>query len=182
MQPPEIIENEESMPVIAVTVEVVKPRGWKEYMYAKFLTPILNQFRQGVSAEKLAMAFAIGAVIGFFPIIGTTTFLCTVFSIKLRLNLPVVQLANHLVFVPFLLIFIPMLNLGAYIFHQPELKNAAQIIAMFKDAPWHALRFFIFDVLRAVVVWAAIVPALGVGLYFSLKFIFGKMGRKAANQ
>jgi len=181
MYQPENIENEELYPVIEVAAPVKKRGRVWEYCYTKILTPILNQFRQGVSAEKLALAFSIGAVIGFFPIIGTTTFLCTVFSVKLKLNLPVVQLANHLVFVPFLLIFIPMLNLGAYIFQQPELKNASQIVEMFKDSPWHALRFFLFDVLRAIAVWAAIAPVLGIGLYFSLKYIFGKMARKKSS-
>lgn len=52
-------------------------------------------------------------MIGIFPVIGTTTMLCLVVSLGLRLNPVAIQLTNWLVYPAQLLLIIPFVTLGS---------------------------------------------------------------------
>src|SRR5256885_328582 len=64
----------------------------------RIIAPILAQLRQGITPEKIALTLALGAALGIFPILGASTLLCAIAGIWLRLNQPVIQLTNYLVY------------------------------------------------------------------------------------
>lgn len=57
--------------------------------------PVIKLLKQGMTPEKLAFTVAIGAVLAVFPVLGSTTILCTLAAMVLGLNLPVIQVGRH---------------------------------------------------------------------------------------
>jgi uncharacterized protein (DUF2062 family) len=55
---------------------------------------VVVQLRQGVTADKIALTLAIGLILGLFPIFGTTSALCVLAALWLKLNQPIIQLVN----------------------------------------------------------------------------------------
>ena len=58
----------------------------------RWLKPVIQLLRQGVSPEKIALTIALGIILGVTPVLGSTLLLCTLAAIVLRLNLPAIQL------------------------------------------------------------------------------------------
>ena len=49
----------------------------------------------GLSPETIALIFALGLVLGVFPVFGVPTVLCSIAAIVFRVNLPAIQLVNQ---------------------------------------------------------------------------------------
>ena len=62
------------------------------------LVPIVDLLRQGITPEKIALSIALGAVLGIFPVLGSTTLLCAAAAFILRLNMPAIQVVNFLIY------------------------------------------------------------------------------------
>jgi len=62
------------------------------------LVPIVDLLRQGITPEKIALSVALGAVLGIFPVLGSTTLLCAAAAFILRLNMPPIQVVNFLIY------------------------------------------------------------------------------------
>ena len=77
---------------------------------------IADLLKQGITPEKIALTVALGAFIGTIPMLGTTTILCTVVALALRLNLPAIQMVNGIVYPLQLILLIPFYRLGAWLF------------------------------------------------------------------
>ena len=60
------------------------------------IDPIALQMTQGITPEKIALTLAVGSALALFPIFGTTTLLCLLAGVLLRLNQPIIQLVNML--------------------------------------------------------------------------------------
>ena len=95
---------------------VVPEATQKESFWRRRVTsPLLALLRQGATPDKLALAVAIGFVLGVFPILGTTTLLCVLVAATLRVNQVATQVGNGLAY-PFLFILIiPFVRLGEWI-------------------------------------------------------------------
>lgn len=61
----------------------------------RVVSPLVNQLRQGITPEKLALTIALGGLIAVFPILGSATILCGFAAVALRLNQPIIQLVNY---------------------------------------------------------------------------------------
>lgn len=71
---------------------------------------------QGISPRRLALTLALGFAIGCIPVIGLPTVVCAVLALALRLNLPAIQAANYAA-MPFqLLLVLPFVRLGEWLF------------------------------------------------------------------
>ena len=70
----------------------------------KITLPLINLLKQGLSPSKLALVIALGMTLSVFPLLGTTTLLCTLVALFLHLNLPAIQVANYMAF-PLQIIF-----------------------------------------------------------------------------
>ena len=84
---------------------------------------LFEQLRQGVSPEALSLTVVLGLVIGTIPILGSTTMLCAGAAILLRLNQPLMQAINYLVYPLQLLLYVPLLMMGARML-DPTLTDA----------------------------------------------------------
>ena len=63
--------------------------------------------KQGLSPFKLALVIALGITLSVFPILGTTTVICTLVALLFHLNLPAIQLANYAAFPLQVILFFP---------------------------------------------------------------------------
>ena len=91
------------------------------FFHRKLVLPVINLLRQGITPEKIALSLAIGICLGVFPLLGSTTILCTLAAILFRLNLPAIQLVNYFVYPLQLALLIPFIRLGeALLGAQPQ--------------------------------------------------------------
>lgn len=149
-----------------------------ENRFSRFLdrtlvTPLVNFLRQGLSPQKLALCVSLGVVLGTFPILGSTTLLCTAAAIVLRLNMPAIQLVNYFVYPLQLLLFIPFIRAGELLFDQiPIPLDLPLIFQMLESDLIGTIKFLWWTNMRAIVAWFITVPPLGFVLYHLLVPIF----------
>jgi hypothetical protein len=72
--------------------------------------------RQGISPRRLALTLALGFAIGCIPVIGIPTVLCAALALILGLNQPAIQAANYAAMPLQLLLIVPFMRLGKWIF------------------------------------------------------------------
>jgi len=87
------------------------------WLYRRIALPIFALLRLGATPEKLAWSIAVGLLIGINPIIGSTTILCLAVAFLFRLNVAASQVGNHIVYPLELLLVIPLIRLGSFVFH-----------------------------------------------------------------
>ena len=111
-----------------------------------------------MSHQKIALCIALGIVLGIFPIIGTSTLLCTVAALTLRLNLPIIQIVNYAVYPLQIVLLAPFLGVGNWLFGgQRELNFGKEMIAQMQNDPWGSI----------VKLWDLILYAVGAWMIFS---------------
>ncbi len=140
---------------------------------ARLIDPVLQLLMQGITPEKLAISMALGAVIGVIPLLGTTTILCTITAIVLRLNLPAIQAANWSVYGLQLLLLLPLMRAGDMLFGvEPLTFSPPELIEMFRTDFWGSVQDLWRTTLHALTIWGlASIPAVLV-LYSILKPLF----------
>ena len=72
--------------------------------------------RQGISPRRLALTIALGFAIGCIPVLGVPTVLCAVLALLLKLNQPAIQAANYAAMPLQLILIVPFMRLGKWIF------------------------------------------------------------------
>lgn len=95
--------------------------------------------RQGVSPRRLALTLALGFAIGCIPVVGIPTLLCAALALALRLNLPAIQAANYAA-MPFqLVLIVPFVRLGGWLFNSSPIR-VSQIAALLLISPTEMIR------------------------------------------
>lgn len=129
----------------------------------------MAQLRQGTSPSRIALTVVVGVALGLFPILGTTTVLCLIAGICIRLNQPILQLVNWAVSplqIPAIYFFIRM---GERLTGAAPLSFAiSELLRRFRAAPLQFLQQFGWTGLRGILAWALIAPALSLLLYWTL--------------
>lgn len=143
---------------------VVEP-GWRQ----RVLDLILAQLRQGITAEKIALTLAIGLILGIFPIFGSTTALCVLAGLWLKLNQPLMQLVNWLAAplqLPGIYLFV---RLGERLTRSPPVHfSITGLVQQFRAAPLQFLQQFGMTGLRGVLGWLLIAPPVAAVVYVTL--------------
>ncbi|MDB4890036.1 MAG: hypothetical protein JWL61_1891 [Gemmatimonadetes bacterium] len=147
-----------------------------------FRDAVRRELSKGLSPDKLAFTIAIGFVIGVFPILGTTTALCVVVAVALRLNHPVIQAANYLASPIFVVLLVPFLRLGAWLSNDAALPlDYAALKAVFARG-WFAAIAQLWSLLfHGVVAWLLVAPVLVGVLYFCLRPLTRRWAIKPAS-
>lgn len=142
----------------------------------RILRPIMGFLKAGIGPGQLAVAFALGMVVGIIPVIGVTTLLCTILAFTFRLNMPVLQLANYTVFPLQLLLFIPFFQLGGYLFEPLQIPaSVAEISEMLQADFFGAVQLFWFANLQALLVWLLLAVPLFLILYGIFRLVFRRI-------
>lgn len=135
-------------------------------IYRKLIHPFVLLLKQGVSPEKIALTIALGISLGVIPVIGSTTMLCTLAAVALRLNLPAIMLVNSVVYPLQLMFLVPFLRAGAWLFRVEGPKlTIVQIFKMIRANVWHATVTLFSATMHALVVWLIAGCAAGTLIY-----------------
>ena len=77
---------------------------------------IATWLRMGMSPRRLALTLALGFAIGCLPMVGIPTAICALVAITLKLNVPVIQAANYAAMPLQLMLMLPFVRLGGWMF------------------------------------------------------------------
>jgi uncharacterized protein (DUF2062 family) len=123
-------------------------------IHRKLIQPFIELLKQGVTPEKIALTIALGISLGVIPVIGSTTMLCTLAAVTLRLNLPAILLVNGVVYPLQLMLLVPFLRAGAWIFRVDSPKlSIGQIFNLIRANVWHATTTLWIATMHALVIW-----------------------------
>jgi uncharacterized protein (DUF2062 family) len=136
------------------------------FFQRKISIPLKNLLKEGITPERLALSLSCGVTIGSFPVVGSTTAICIVIALALRLNLLAILLGNWLAYPLQLMLIFPFILLGDNLFGSPASSNPQSIAALFRSDMMDALRMSSVAVFHAAVAWAVIAPFALACLYF----------------
>jgi len=150
-------------------------------IYRRLVQPFIDLLRQGVTPEKIAFTVALGISLGVIPVIGSTTLLCTLAAVALRLNLPAIMLVNGVVYPLQLTLLVPFLRAGAWIFHVDGPKlSIGQIFNLIRTDVWHAITTLWIATMHALVVWLMVGCAVSGVVYLILAALLKRFWAKPA--
>lgn len=160
------------------------PRGARavagSFWQRRVRDPILAQLTQGVTPQKIALTLALGGVLGIFPILGASTLLCAAAAFALRLNQPIIQLLNYLMYPLQVLLLIPFYRAGEALFGATPvpIADVADLVRRFGAGPWQ----FVLDYgrvgLYGIVAWSLVAPATAILAYAALRPLLVSLARR----
>jgi uncharacterized protein (DUF2062 family) len=149
--------------------------------FKKIFLTVLALLRQGVTPEKIALSIALGATIGVFPVLGSTTLLCAAVALLLRLNVPIIQLVNYLIYPIQLLLFLPFLQAGSRIARAaPVTLSMQQVFSMMQSDPWRLIKILWIASVGAMALWLMLSPFVIAAVYFTLAPAFRRLRSRIA--
>ena len=161
-----------SPPAVMDAAPAVRPSFWQR----RVVGPIVAQLRQGITPEKIALTIALGLVLGIFPILGSTTLLCGLAALWLRLNQPAIQLVNYFAYPLQLALIIPIYRAGEMLFRQPPTPLSIPLMfERFSADFWQFLRDYGMIAVHGIVVWTLLAPLAVTALYFTLRPVLRQM-------
>lgn len=141
----------------------------------KIISPLIDLLKQGLSPTKLALVIALGMVISVFPIVGTTTLLCTLAALLFRLNLPAIQLANYMAFPFQIILFFPFLEIGERVSGK-SLENISEstLVSAFSADFFQAISELSQYLVLACFGWALASIPLFYILFYTFRVVFNR--------
>jgi uncharacterized protein (DUF2062 family) len=146
----------------------------------RIAAPVLEQLTQGLSPDTIALTVGVGLAIAVIPIVGVTTILSFLAAWALRLNQPIIQAINWSSYALQLLLILPFIRLGEWIFRAPRLSlSLEELVAMGKADPLGTIPLLGATAAHAVVAWIAVVPLIVAAAYFATRPLFRSLARRA---
>ncbi|WP_028080989.1 DUF2062 domain-containing protein [Solimonas soli] len=151
--------------------------GPQDFWRRRVVEPIVAQLRQGISADSIALTLALAAVLGVFPVFGATTFLCVIAAIWLRLNQPLMQLANYLLTPLHLALLLPFYRAGETLFRQEHVPilSVGDLAARFEAGPRQFLVDYGCVVLYGIGVWTLLAAPVAALLFLVLRPVLRRL-------
>jgi len=139
------------------------PPSW---LRRRVVGPLRDQFAQGATPEALALSLGVGAALGLFPVLGTTTLLCLAAGVALRLNHPALQMANYVVAFLQLPMIYGFVRLGERLLGAaPVSFSIPALMAEFQADPGAFMARWGATSLHGILGWTLVAPFLAWGLY-----------------
>ena len=153
----------------------------RQHKLARLAVALLSE---GMTPHKIALTLALGVMLGAIPVLGATTILCAAAAVLLRLNLPLIQAVNFVAYPLQLLLLIPFMQAGQWLFHQPPLPfTRDQLLALLHTGIWNALRQLWLYSLHGVVAWMLLGGAGAAVIYLILRPLLGyTLARRTAGR
>ncbi|MBK0404023.1 DUF2062 domain-containing protein [Adhaeribacter sp. BT258] len=153
----------------------------ENFFKRKLVKPLLALLKAGITPEKLSLTVTLGAVIGLIPAFGVTTLIGTLVAARLRLNSPILLLISYFVNPIQIIIAIPLVKLGIFIFGGTPLRySLAQIMHMIKEDWVETLNKLWVANLLGIAAWALLAIPLGLLVYYATLPVFRRFVRTQA--
>lgn len=147
-------------------VMTMSPAPFLKFWRERIMALIIGQLIQGVTPQKIALTIALGVSLGVFPILGTTTVLCAVAAVRLKLNQPIIQLVNWIVYPLQLALVLVFIRIGEWILHVPLISfSLPQLLEKFRESPGKFFEEFGMCGVHGVIAWLLIAPFLAAITY-----------------
>lgn len=150
-----------------------------KFWHQRIVAPIVAQLTQGVTPKHLALSCAIGFSLGIFPILGSTTLLCFLAGLLFKLNQPVLQVVNYLVY-PVQIIMVPVfVRLGETLFHAEHVSFSP--LKLGKELTENPNTFFAKYGLagaHGMTAWALLSPLAFGLIYFACHPLFERINER----
>lgn len=132
-----------------------------------------------MSPKKLALTLALGTTIGIIPLLGINTFLLIIVALLLKLNQPAAQIVNWAMYIFQLVLFVPFLKMGQYLFNGPKLPfELSNVVTLFETSFWDTF-YAIWQInLLGLLFWLMVALPIGLLIYYSSLQFFMKQQRK----
>jgi uncharacterized protein (DUF2062 family) len=138
----------------------------KEFLKKRIVTPLVALLKQGITPEKLALSLAFGICLGVFPVLGSTTILCSLAAILFRLNLPAINLINWFVYPLQIALIMPFIRMGEKILGAAPIPyTLTQMVAMLHTDMWATITALWQTTVHAIFAWFVVGPLMIVILY-----------------
>jgi len=148
-----------------------EPRRLSRLRDNKLTRHVVELLKQGITPHKIALAVVLGALLGMAPVLGTTIVSCTLVALAFRLNLVLIQIVNNLVYPLQLLLLIPFVQAGQWLFRQPPLPlSVGQIVDMFRHDFWGSVVALWGYTWHGAVAWLAFCAIAGPVIYALVYF------------
>lgn len=177
---PEIPPTPSAPPGDAAAPDAPRPRTFFE---RRIFDPIVAQLTQGLTPEKIALTIAVGSSIAMFPLLGTTTLICLIVGMFMKLNQPIMQAVNYActpIHLPFIYY---SFRWGEWLFHREHSRLEMRVMRhLLTENPLQFVRDYSSTALHAVFVWAMIIPFWGVGIFYLVRPILREVARAKAEK
>ena len=138
-------------------------------------TKTVALFKQGLTPIELTQSILVAGLFSIIPILGVTTILLTAFSLKRKLNLPVMIAISYLAWPLQILMIIPFINIGEYFFSVPQSHHSVEeIIASFKDSFFGTLSQLSFELLCGFGGWLLTAVPFFILIYLVSNLLISK--------
>jgi uncharacterized protein (DUF2062 family) len=158
------------------TPETISPA--KSFWRRRVLDVIVGQLKQGITPQKISLTLALGVTLGIFPILGATTLLCFVAGLCLKLNQPIIQMVNYLMYALQLVLILFFVRVGEFLMHAtPVSFSIPELFRKFHESPREFFREFGMTGVHGIVGWLLMAPFVAALLYFILLPLMKKLAR-----
>ena len=132
------------------------PYAVREFFRCKVLRPLLRLLRGGVTPRRIAWSLALGMAVGINPSVGLTTLLVVLLAWMFGLNQVASQIGTHVVAPLHLLLLIPFIQAGVYLFHTRRLPMTRKQLEHLSHHPFRLFHAIWQWEWHALVVWAIV--------------------------
>lgn len=134
-------------------------------------------FKQGLTPKELSQSIIVAALISIIPILGVSTFLITTIALKRKLNLAIMIALSYLMWPIQVLLIIPFIRVGQFIFSVPSNHHSVdEIISSFQASFFGTLSRLSFELLCGFGGWLLTAVPAAFGVYL-VSLLFIKMKR-----
>jgi uncharacterized protein (DUF2062 family) len=136
------------------------------------VSKITALFKQGLTARELTESIVAAGIISIIPILGISTFMITTLSLKRKLNLPIMLSLSYLMWPLQILLILPFIKLGEFIFsvHAPN-HTVEEIIHSFQTGFFNTISHLSFELLCGLGAWFLIAVPVAVGIYLLMLLV-----------
>jgi len=135
---------------------VLVPESIREWFHCHVLRPLLRALRSGVTPRRLAWSLALGMVVGINPSVGLTTLLVVLVAWVFGLSKLASLIGTHVVAPLHLLLFIPFIELGVYLFHTGKLPMDRKQLEHLSHHPFRMVHEIWRWEWHALIVWGVV--------------------------
>ena len=122
--------------------------------------------KQGLTPKHLSQSIIVSGLISIIPILGVSTFMITAVSLKRKLNLPVMISLSYLMWPIQVLMIIPFIRMGEFIFSVPRHHHTVEeIISSFQNSFFQTLSQLSFELLCGLSGWLLTAVPVAIGIY-----------------
>ncbi len=152
---------------------------WKRLI----IDPVLAQLKQGLTPDRIALTIAVGSAIAMFPILGTTTLICLIVGVFMKLNQPIIQAVNYActpIHLPFIWL---SMKWGERLFEVKHSRLEFSVMRkLLMEDPLKFVTEYGQTAFHAIVVWAILVPFWMLAIYYSTLPILREFARLRAEK